>query len=522
MWVSPTTGTLTAYGPGVVTYDALDRMTSTSSGTNVYGDAHHLHAQTSMGGGYSASYDAAGNMTCRSTSSSSQCTTSSQNGQIMAYDAAGRMIAWQNAPSSPTSTQAMAYDGEGNRVALAVTGGTPSITSGSSKEISGSSVTKYFAGGSGLPTAERVGTGGAISYLASDGLGSLDMALDSSGHVTAQQLFFPYGRPFYSSGSMPTAKGFTGQRADNATSGLVYLNARYYDYVGRAFLSADTANDGLNRYAYAHWNPETLTDPTGHYTTCAPGTDLCNGKCVVCGSPTPTPPTTPPPPPPGCQATGDCPPPPPPPAGCQATGDCPGASIGSTDGNIVLDADLWACDAAMHPAWCDKYYDYSPDLSYAFDGNDGLLKRPWQDLMGIADFWILTAGFGALIAGLYAEVYYIPSVGQWWSPQGAVISYGGWAGLSLGFDETVAVGFGLLFTRYRAASVEELRDFLAGPSTTHEQDYGLHGWTDASNSAGYSWEFHVGVFAAGANGGLSCGLLGIFSWPPQVNACPLP
>ncbi len=245
-------------------------------------------------------------MTCRAPSSSTLCAGGGAYGQTLAYDSAGRMASWQNAPS-PTSTQAMAYDGEGNRVALQVTGGTHTYYVGSLEEVSGSSVTKYISAGvSGLPTAERVGTAGTLTYLISDGLGSLDMALDGSGNVLAQQLFFPYGRPFYSSGTMPTAKGFTGQRTDGATSGLVYLNARYYDYVGRAFLSADTASDGLNRYAYAHWNPETLSDPSGNTTNCAPGVDLCNGKCVVCsGSPTPTPPTTPPLPP-GCQATGDC------------------------------------------------------------------------------------------------------------------------------------------------------------------------------------------------------------------------
>ena len=307
--VSLTTGTLTAaaYGPGTVTYDALDRMSTTASGTNVYGDPHHIHALTSMGPNYSASYDAAGNMTCRSTSSSSQCTTSAQNGQIMAYNSAGRMTTWQNAPTSPTSTQAMAYDGEGNRVALQVTGGTPTYYLGSLEEISGSSLIKYFAGGSGLPTAERVGTGGSVYYLASNGLGSLDMALDSSGNVTAQQLFFPYGRPFYSSGSMPTAKGFTGQRADGATSGLVYLNARYYDYVGRAFLSADMANDGLNRYAYAHWNPETLSDPSGQTVrNCGVSSDICTGAGGGYAGTNPTTNGGEDPPTKDCHATGTC------------------------------------------------------------------------------------------------------------------------------------------------------------------------------------------------------------------------
>lgn len=63
----------------------------------------------------------------------------------------------------------------------------------------------------------RVGTGGTLSYLASDALGSVSAALDGSGAVTAAQLYAPYGGVRYSSGTMPTAKGFTGQRADAAT-----------------------------------------------------------------------------------------------------------------------------------------------------------------------------------------------------------------------------------------------------------------------------------------------------------------
>ncbi len=122
--VSISTGTLAAaaYGTGTVTYDTLDRMTSSSSGSNVYGDSAHLHAQTSNGPSNSASYDAAGDMTCRSTTSNTQCSTSSQTGQLMTYDNEGRMTAWQDAPSNPTNTEAMAYDGEGNRVALQVNG----------------------------------------------------------------------------------------------------------------------------------------------------------------------------------------------------------------------------------------------------------------------------------------------------------------------------------------------------------------------------------------------------------------
>jgi RHS repeat-associated protein len=89
-------------------------------------------------------------------------------------------------------------------------------------------------------------------------------ALDGNGNVTAQQLFAPYGGVRYTSGVMPTAKAFTGQRTD-AASGLDYFNARYYDPVLGQFASADSdGRGGLNRYGYVKGNPETATDPTGH------------------------------------------------------------------------------------------------------------------------------------------------------------------------------------------------------------------------------------------------------------------
>ena len=61
---------------------------------------------------------------------------------------------------------------------------------------------------------------------------------------------------------MPTTKGFTGQYSD-ASTGLDYYGARYYDPTLGQFTSADTVG-GLNRYGYVAGNPETATDPTGH------------------------------------------------------------------------------------------------------------------------------------------------------------------------------------------------------------------------------------------------------------------
>lgn len=139
-----------------------------------------------------------------------------------------------------------------------VAGGLEEVTSTGAS----STLTKYF-GAASLPTAERVGTNGPLAYLATDGQGTVSETLDGSGAVTSAQLYTPYGNVRYSSGSSPTSLGYTGQRADSAT-GLDYYNARYYDPAAGQFASADSVDDGLNRYGYVRGNPTTATDPSGH------------------------------------------------------------------------------------------------------------------------------------------------------------------------------------------------------------------------------------------------------------------
>ncbi|MGH2503232.1 MAG: RHS repeat-associated core domain-containing protein [Ktedonobacterales bacterium] len=87
------------------------------------------------------------------------------------------------------------------------------------------------------------------------------MDLSYNGSVLATALFRPYGVGRYATGTMPTSKGYTGQRQDSG-SGLDYDNARYYDVAIGQFTSADSVQ-GPNRYGYVAGNPETATDPTG-------------------------------------------------------------------------------------------------------------------------------------------------------------------------------------------------------------------------------------------------------------------
>jgi RHS repeat-associated protein len=290
-------------------------------------------------------------MTCRAPTSGTTC-AGTQTGAQMTYDNEGRLTNWQNAPSNPTKTEQMAYDGEGNRVALTVNSGTPTYYISSVEEVSGSAITKSFSAGHGLPTVMRVGSGGSspLYYLASDGLGSINLAVDGAGNTVSQQLFGPWGTTRYTSGTMPTTYAFTGQRADSA-SGLDYYGARYYDPIAGQFTSADTMADGLNRFGYVHGNPETYNDPSGHMVGCGP--DDCGGGgdagdpnqiCSIEGCGTYTPP----------------------PVGCQATHDCinePSSGGGGGDGNDVptyfnLTDFLGVCLKVDHPDYCTRFYAY--------------------------------------------------------------------------------------------------------------------------------------------------------------------
>jgi RHS repeat-associated protein len=93
-------------------------------------------------------------------------------------------------------------------------------------------------------------------------------------------LYGPYGSSRYTNGSMGTDYGFTGQRADSATS-LDYYNARYYDPVVGQFGSADSMLDGQNRFGYVSGNPTTYTDPSGHVSPT--GKEWGQGPSLSCG-----------------------------------------------------------------------------------------------------------------------------------------------------------------------------------------------------------------------------------------------
>jgi RHS repeat-associated protein len=269
-----TVGTLTsaAYNQSS-SYDTMGRLASGPLGAYTYGSSAHVHGATAIGSTYTAAYDASGDMTCRAPSASITC-NGTQTGAQLAYNNEGQLANWQNQPSSPTSTAAFLYDGQGNRVAQQATAAgstTTTVYVGGVEEdaTTGSTTNKttyYYANAQRFAMAVN----GSFSYLASDGLGSANVVLNSTGNVTGSVLYAPYGSVRYTSGTMLTDHGFTGQIADS-TNGLDYYGARYYDPVAGQFTSADTVVPGggfdvwgLSRYGYVEGNPINRTDPSGN------------------------------------------------------------------------------------------------------------------------------------------------------------------------------------------------------------------------------------------------------------------
>jgi len=133
-------------------------------------------------------------------------------------------------------------------------------------------------------------TGSTLQYLHTDHLGGVAAVTTSAGVYSTNQSYFAYGKK-RAGGTLPTTINYTGQRLDG--SGLVYMNARYYDPLVGMFISPDTIvpDAGVlidyNRFAYARANPLKYNDPSGHQASCtmsASGEMSCSDNAVTGGT----------------------------------------------------------------------------------------------------------------------------------------------------------------------------------------------------------------------------------------------
>jgi RHS repeat-associated protein len=400
-------------------------LSSAPQGSYAY-DSTHYHAVDAIGSsGYEAQYDASGNMTCRTVTSTQVCTSGSQTGAKLTYDVEGRLIEWDSADGTTKVTYG--YTGEGARFIqqVATNGQTTSTTSYLPNEevvaVPGQSaaVTTYFSYNGKLIAEDQAGH---WYYLLTDNLGSVDVVADDTG-VIAAELFGPYGQVRWAGGTMPTTYGYTGQHSD-VTTGLDYYNARYYDPAAGQFISADTVLSGkgmspagLNRFSYVADDPETLTDPTGHRYFCGD----CGGGSGG---------GNPPPPPPSC------------PIGVERCGGGGGGHGGSGGGSCKTGANCdmgngGNNDSGWHP--CGSGVSYCPTGNE--DGNNAILSLDGyitnqitgQGAAGVAQLIAYLQGILGGYLSTYIDSIFNQQVAQIWSA-------GGGGSLAAGLI-TGAIGF---------------------------------------------------------------------------------
>jgi RHS repeat-associated protein len=152
---------------------------------------------------------------------------------------------------------------------------------------SGACTTKrYYTLGS-IVVAVRDTATTQLTYLLGDQLGSTTVSVNASTGAASTQRFLPYGAP--RSGSIgATDRGWIGQTKD-ASTGLQYLNARYYDPAVGRFTATDPLADlgrpsTLDAYGYSGGSPVTLSDPTGLLNDLGGG-GSCHPSHPVCGTP---------------------------------------------------------------------------------------------------------------------------------------------------------------------------------------------------------------------------------------------
>ena len=230
-----------------IAYDATGNIVSAGGGAYAYADPKHVHAATSMGAN-AYSYDANGNLL-------------SGGGRTLAWDYDNRVESVTEAAGSTTYK----YNAGGQRTLKSGPNST-TLYFGELADTLNGALEKYYYAGSILVAKQSAG---ATTWYHADRIGSIRLMTTAAGAKANGYDYAAWGGVVAQNGGVGNEVGFQGQRQD-AESGLVYMNARYYDPQLHRFLSADTIvpngdnPQALNRYAFAYNNPVVNTDPSGH------------------------------------------------------------------------------------------------------------------------------------------------------------------------------------------------------------------------------------------------------------------
>ncbi len=281
----------------VMTYNDLHRLTnvvSTSTTAALAGtrtiDYTRVGNITSMTGVGSYSYNHAGAGVYANphapTTVGTKTLTYDKNGNLLTdgtwtntWDYKNRMVT----SAKTGNTVSYLYDHTGRRVKKTdTTTAVPTYYVDGAYEIEGTRKQHHVTvPGIGLLATTTSTTVNTYAYHLTDHLGSPHAEVDGGGALLRYQVYEPYGKIRYSSGSYSTDYKFTGKEQDTETS-LQYFGARYYDNTRGQFTSSDPVflalgspieNERLdallrdpqmwNSYAYGRSNPYRMVDPDG-------------------------------------------------------------------------------------------------------------------------------------------------------------------------------------------------------------------------------------------------------------------
>lgn len=135
------------------------------------------------------------------------------------------------------------------------------------EEVDGlGTVIARYAQGAGIDEPLDESTGGATSFYAADGLGSITSLASGGGALTDTYVRDAFGNSTTSTGTTRNPYRYTGRDFDSET-GLYYYRARYYDSSTGRFISEDEIgnDEGLDLYVYVKNSSLNYRDPTGFY-----------------------------------------------------------------------------------------------------------------------------------------------------------------------------------------------------------------------------------------------------------------